>query len=310
MSCLRAEAPAKLNLALAVTGRRADGYHTLRSVFMRLALHDDVAVEVAEDGRGPDRLVIGAAGDGVSDTDNLVLRAAAELRLSTAQPWPALRFRLTKRIPVAAGLAGGSSDAAAALELAARAWGVPADPALHLACALRLGADVPFFVSGRGTALVHGIGEKIEALPDLTSSAGIVLVTMALRLPTPDVFAAYDREPPAGDASAVVAALAASLRRGLDASTFAAMALQFRDANDLWAPAMLLSPGLAQARDAIEQALGRPAMLTGSGPTLFAVYPSQVAASAAADRLRRVRSTGLHDAAVITTSTIGSGGRS
>jgi 4-diphosphocytidyl-2-C-methyl-D-erythritol kinase len=304
VSGLEAEAPAKLNLALAVTGRRADGYHTLRSVFVRLALHDDLAVEVAEHRLGPDSLVISGARDGVSEGDNLVLRAAGELRTVAGRSLPALCFRLTKRIPVAAGLAGGSSDAATALDLAAMAWGVRLDPAERMASALRLGADVPFFAAGHGVALVQGVGEAIQALPDLVSPAGILLLTVAPHLSTADVFAAYDRAPPAGDACDVVAALAASLHAGLDAAALAAMAPQLREANDLWAPATSLSPGLAQTRDAFEQSLGRPALLTGSGPTLFAVYPSEAAALVAADGLRRGRPAGLEGAAVIATSTI------
>lgn len=310
MNGLQARAPAKLNLALAVTGRRTDGYHTLRSVFVRLALHDDLTVEVAADGDGSDLLVV-AGEERVSARDNLVLHAAAGLRELTGRPLPALRFRLVKRIPVAAGLAGGSSDAAAALELAARAWGLRMDPAEVQALGLRLGADVPFFAAGHGIALVEGIGEGIEPLPDLASRAGILLLAAAHRLATTDVFAAYDRQPRAGNAADVVAAgLAASLRAGLDAPTLAAMAPRLREANDLWAPATLLWPGLAQIRDALEQALGRPVMLTGSGPTLFAIYPSGTAASAAADALRQRLPVRLEGAAIIATSTMARGGTS
>ncbi len=309
MSVWHAVAPAKLNLALAVTGRRADGYHTLRSVFVRLALHDDLAAEIAQDDRGPDRLVIVGSCEGVSGTDNLVLRAARELRAGSPQPLPALHFRLAKRIPVAAGLAGGSSDAATALHLAARAWGLRPDAAEHQARALRLGADVPFFAAGHGIALVEGIGEDIEPLPDLASRAGILLVTAAERLATADVFAAFDREPPRGTAVDAVAALVAALRAGLDATALVTMVPQLHEANDLWTAARLLSPGLAQLRDGLEQTLGRPVLLTGSGPTLFAVYPSEAAAVAAADGLRRVRPAGLAGAAIIATSTMESGGR-
>lgn len=310
MSGWHAEAPAKLNLALAVTGRRADGYHTLRSVFVRLALHDDLAAEVAEDGHGPDRLVIVGSRDSVSDTDNLVLRAVRELRAGSPQPLPALRFQLAKRIPVAAGLAGGSSDAAAALDLAARAWGLRLGRAERQARALRVGADVPFFVAGHAVALVEGIGEDIEPLPDLASRAGILLVTAAQRLATADVFAAFDREPRSDTAVDAVAALAAALRAGLDATALATMVPQLHEANDLWTAARLLSPGLAQLRDGLEQKLGRPLLLTGSGPTLFAVYPSEAAAVTAADGLRQAHPGGLAGAAIIATSTTESRGRS
>ncbi len=284
-----AEAPAKVNLGLAITGRREDGYHGLRSVFLRLALHDHLEARPAADARGEDELVI--EGDpGLSAHDNLVLRAAACLRAAesvrgvTDGPLPALRFRLDKHIPSAAGLAGGSSDAAAALALAAGAWGLSPDRAALLEVAARLGADVPFFVAAHGAALVSGVGEVIEPLPEPWPPPGVLLVTTAERLSTAAVFAEFDRgaAPPGADSGrsqAMVDHLAVALRRGLDGAALAGLAEGLRDANDLWPAAARLSPGLTPAREALESILGRAVLLTGSGPTLLAVYPSLEAAT-------------------------------
>ncbi len=156
-------APAKLNLSLAVIGRRPDGFHELHSVMVPLGLADRLSLATAA---GPtDTLhVAGFAAGPVAD--NLVLRAIAATREAVGAGWagpagppPALAARLEKRIPVAAGLAGGSSDAAAALDGALEAWGASLTIHERLRVATRLGSDVPFFLAG-GTALVEGRGDR------------------------------------------------------------------------------------------------------------------------------------------------------
>ena len=144
-------APAKLNLTLAVV-RRPDGYHALHSVFVPLALADRLSLSPA--GADRDSLHVTGFETGPLE-DNLVLRAIAATRLAVGGEWaagpgpaPALAARLDKRIPVAAGLAGGSSDAAAALDGALEAWGAELDRDARLAIATRLGSDVPFFLAG------------------------------------------------------------------------------------------------------------------------------------------------------------------
>ena len=319
-----AEAPAKVNLGLAITGRREDGYHRLRSVFLRLALHDHLEVRTAADSRGQDELVI--EGDpGLSVHDNLVLRAAACLRAaqdlraaedrrgSADRPLPALRFRLDKHIPAAAGLAGGSSDAAAALALAAEAWGLSPDRDALLEVAGRLGADVPFFAAAHGAALVSGVGEVIEPLPQPWPPPGVLLFTAAERLSTAAVFAEFDRGAalPRGDAAgsaAMVERLAVALRGGLDGAALADLADELRDANDLWPAAARLSPGLTPAREALESRLDRAVLLTGSGPTLLAVYPSLEAATSAASEIERDRPPALRGATILATSGSSRGG--
>lgn len=303
MSRFEADAHAKINLALAVTGTRDDGYHELRSVFLRLALHDRLEVELDPDASS-DRLEV--EGENVASDDNVVLRAASHLRAAIDPSLPALRFGLDKRIPAAAGLGGGSSDAAAAIDLALAAWGVRLHPAERLGAALRVGADVPFFTAGHAASLVEGIGEHVSPLPSPEPAAGILLVTPRKRLATAAVFAEYDRLPATG-ALERVDEIAALLREGLDGLTLAATTAVLRDANDLWPPASRLLPELAATRELVSRIIGHAVLLTGSGPTLVAVYPSEAAATRGAIALGASAAPELEGATIISTSTIGRG---
>jgi 4-diphosphocytidyl-2-C-methyl-D-erythritol kinase len=315
-------APAKVNLALAVGGRRADGFHELVSVFVRLELADLLAVEVSATPGGIDRLsVSGVPGEAVFGLD-LVLRAAALLREHAGRPLPALHFSLHKAIPIAAGLGGGSSDAAAALELAAAAWEISLSDVERLDLAARLGSDVPFFAAGVAAALVEGRGERLRSLQPPGGDAAVLLVTSAAGLATADVFRSLDAaaEPgsrgaagarPVGSAADGAAStaheLAVALEAGLDADAFAGWAGRLRDANDLWPAAVRLRPELAALRATIESRLGRPFLLSGSGPTLVALYPSLGAAEAARRQLSGVRGVGGRRGARVTATTVGHG---
>jgi 4-diphosphocytidyl-2-C-methyl-D-erythritol kinase len=314
-------APAKINLVLEVAGRRPDGFHELRSVLAPLALTDTLSVGLARflpaaDGwtvRGADRLAIAGA-PGLTVEENLVLRAAALLRAGTARPLPPLAFRLRKRIPVAAGLGGGSSDALAALDLAASAWGLRLGERRRLRLAALLGSDVPFFALG-GWALAGGRGERLRRLPPPAGGPlGVLLVVPAARLSTRDVFAALDaagaggtregRAGPAGVRGASVAPplarpsarlvappgaghgdaarLADLLRRGARALDVAAIA----PANDLLPAAARLLPDLEPLRRGLSALLGRAVHLSGSGPSLAVLYPSPWGARRAASLVR------------------------
>jgi 4-diphosphocytidyl-2-C-methyl-D-erythritol kinase len=205
---------------------------------------------------------------------------------------------------MAAGLGGGSSDAAAALRVAGRAWGLDPGSEPRLEAVLRLGADVPFFAAGLAVAAVTGIGDVLEPLPAPDPPAGVLLVTPTVRLATAAVFTRLDGSaPPAGASAGAIAALASLLRTGLDGAGLASAAASLRNANDLWAPAGSLAPGLAGARAALEAELGRPFLLSGSGTTLFAVYPSGAQAAAAACHLSDRRPAWLGHALVHATTT-------
>lgn len=283
-------APAKLNLTLAVLGRRRDGFHDLHSVMVPLALTDrlSLAIAPAERGGGDTLHVDGL--DAGPPADNLALRAVAEARRVVGGGWPGgpgptppLSLRLEKKIPVAAGLAGGSSDAAAALDGALEAWGAELEGNRRLAAAATLGSDVPFFLAG-GAALIQGRGERVEPLRGLVGSVGVLLVTPPVAVPTPDVFAAFAARGGRGQGPARMTSehLAGELAGGLRAADLVARAGVLASANDLLIAAADVVPGLVAFRRALFRAVNRPVGLSGSGPTLWTLYPSEDDAAAAA----------------------------
>lgn len=286
-------APAKLNLTLAVLGRRPDGYHDLHSVMVPLVLADRLSVAIAA--AADDSLHVTGADVGPA-ADNLVLRAIAAARTAVGRGWagaaaagpagaaPALAVRLEKEIPVAAGLAGGSSDAAAAVDAALEAWGTDLDPERRLAVAASVGSDVPFFLAG-GPALVEGRGERVTALPPLRGeSPGLLLVTPRISLPTAAVFAAYAGS--GGSARLASEHLAQEWRAGLDAGRLVLRAGVLGAANDLIPATAAVAPDARRVRRALARLLGRPAGQSGSGPTAWVLYPSLADARDAADRVR------------------------
>jgi len=283
-------APAKLNLTLAVVGRRDDGFHDLHSVFVPLALHDVLTVAPAGT-RGRDTLHVTGLDAGPLD-ENLVLRAISATRAAVGEgpgrpATPPLAVRLEKRIPVAAGLGGGSSDAAAAIDAAIEAWGASdvLDEARRDDVAASVGSDAPFFLSGR-PALVEGRGERVTPLTGVHGHPGILLVIPGVAVRTPDVFAVFDgaHGGSGGDGSVRMTSghLAQELGNGLSATDLIARAGVLASANDLLAAAALVAPGLIQVRRALTRLLGKPIGLSGSGPTLWTLYPSLGEAEAAA----------------------------
>ncbi|HEX5148670.1 MAG TPA: 4-(cytidine 5'-diphospho)-2-C-methyl-D-erythritol kinase [Candidatus Limnocylindrales bacterium] len=284
-------APAKLNLTLAVIARRDDGYHSLHSVFVPLGLADRISLAIA--GGDRDTLYVTGADAGPSE-DNLVLRALAGAREWVGGDWsggpgpaPALAARLDKRIPVAAGLGGGSSDAAAAIDGALEAWGAELAPDARLRLAARLGSDVPFFLAG-GPALVEGRGEHVARLDGLHGTPGVLLVTPAVAVSTADVFAAFDAIRTHGDGATRMTSmhLAEELRAKLSTADLVARAGAMTVANDLLPATAMVVPALVPFRRALSRLLARPVGLSGSGPTLWALYASDVEAGEAAETVR------------------------
>lgn len=284
-------APAKLNLTLAVIGRRDDGYHALHSVFVPLTLADRLSLAPAAGSH--DTLHVSGL-DAGPVADNLVFRAIAAARAAVGGGWsggpgpaPALAARLEKRIPVAAGLAGGSSDAAAALDGALDAWGAALDEGTHRRVAAHLGSDVPFFLAG-GPALIEGRGEAVTALHGLHGSPGVLLVTPVIAVSTPDVFAAFDAIRHQGDGAVRMSSahLADELRTGLTAADLVVRAGVLASANDLLPATALVVPTLVPFKRALSRLLGRPVGLSGSGPTLWALYPSEGESVVAAEVVR------------------------
>ncbi len=297
-------APAKVNLTLAVLGRRPDGYHDLHSVMVPLDLADRLSVSVAPPG-GADTLHVDGFDPGPV-ADNLVLRGIAAARRAARAEWgrpdppPPLAARLEKRIPIAAGLAGGSSDAAAAADAALEAWGVQLDDTARHALFAELGSDVPFFLVG-GPALVEGRGERIAPLAwlrdadDRHDRPGLLLVTPAIGISTPAAFRAWDDGARAigGAARLASAHLAEELRGGkLQVADLLARASVLASANDLAPAASVVHPDLVPFKRALLRLTGRPVGLSGSGPTHWALYPSHAEAAAVADRLRTAIAAG------------------
>ena len=284
-------APAKLNLTLAVVGRRSDGFHDLHSVFVPLGLAD--LVSLAPVGAGgadqADRLHVAGLAPGPTRY-TLILRAiagaGARVGAGPGRPsTPPLAVRLEKRIPIAAGLGGGSSDAAAAFDGALEAWAATSeiDAGAMRRAAAAIGSDVPFFLSG-GPALVEGRGETVTPLRGVHGHPGILLVTPRVAMRTPDVFAVFDAARGAGDGSVRMSSahLAQELGNGLSATDLVARAGVLASANDLLPAAIIIEPGLVTLRRALTRALGRPIGLSGSGPTLWTLYPSTGEAETAA----------------------------
>jgi 4-diphosphocytidyl-2-C-methyl-D-erythritol kinase len=279
-------APAKVNLTLRILGRRADGFHELESlvVFARhgdrltLTPGPDLSLTV----RGPRA---GATGD---LADNLVLKAAGAL----VQDMPGLkvgRFLLDKRLPVAAGLGGGSADAAAALRLLARLNHLPLDDPRLFAAARQTGADVPVCIDPRARVM-RGIGEILS--PPLTlQPIPAVLVNPGVAVATRDVFAALAL--PAGAIREPTSEPPPSRRNAL-------LEWLGGEGNDLEPPALAVEPAIGRALAALEGiASCRVARMSGSGATCFGLFESTRAAAAGARNLKQaypdwwVRATSL-----------------
>lgn len=296
-----ARPPAKLNLNLEVGPRAKDGFHPLRSIFLRIGLSDRLKVRQSTADAGRDVLTLSGL-DGVPVEGNLVLHAVQLLRRRSGLPLPALAIELDKQIPVAAGLAGGSSDAAAMLELAAACWGVGLSDGERLALAARLGSDVPFFSSGATAALVEGRGERVAPLGGVIGRPGVLLVTPAIAVPTAAAFAAFDElGGPSAAGERLTDELAAALRAGLAADELPAWATRLREANDLWPAAVRLAPALDTLRAGLESATGRAWLLSGSGSSLFALYASPDEATQAGAALASGEAPGLVGARLIAT---------
>lgn len=265
-------APAKINLFLHVTGKRADRYHLLDSLVVFAGIGDRLHAEPSD---GLSLSLTGAFAAGLAgEGDNLVLRAARALA-DAAGIAPNAAIVLEKNLPVASGIGGGSADAAAALRLLSRLWGVALDPAMMYRLAERLGADVPVCLSGQPTRM-RGVGEQLDPAPTMPA-CGLVLVNPGVALGTADVFRARaggfsaQADLPAGWVSA--AAMAAGLR-GLT--------------NDLQPPAVALCPVIGEVLAALT---ARPgcllARMSGSGATCFGLFPDPDRAAKEAASLAR-----------------------
>lgn len=278
---MQLSAPAKLNLCLYLGPRREDGLHELCSLFEPLALADLITLPtLTPPGVGQSRMGEGVERDEVVcpgvGGENLAARALAALR-ECGWAHPPLRVEIEKRIPVAAGLGGGSADAAAVLRLAA------GEVAELEEIALGLGADVPSQLTP-AFALVGGAGERVERLPNPTPHA-VVLLPGGGGLSTAEVFAEADRlglGRPADRLDEIAARLREVAGAGASPLSYPELLV-----NDLEPAALSLRPEIDEALEALRAAGAPHALLTGSGPTAFGLFGDIAAAREAAAALDR-----------------------
>ena len=265
-------AHAKINLDLRVLGPRLDGFHELRTVFQAISLHDIIECVPRQ---GPFAIECDTAGVPL-DRSNLVWRAAEALWRSLRRPAPVrdVTIRLHKRIPLQAGLGGGSANAAATLLALARLWRVPVRANQLTDIAATLGADVPFFLSG-GTALGLGRGDEVYPLADLPRH-WIVLLIPGFGVSTADAYAWYDSE---REMARGVSGREPQVVPGPWPSRAAQMI------NDLEAPIARHHPEIDQMRTALRRAGALAAAMSGSGSAVFGLFQKRSEALAAVERL-------------------------
>lgn len=282
---VHAAAPAKINWTLEVLGKRPDGYHEIRSVMQTIDLCDEVEVRKREEGRGKKAASRSAANaraatlvvEGAHEAaeDDLTLRAARELEEAKGRDFP-VGIRLLKRIPLATGLGGGSSDAAAVLRGLCRLYGLELPDAELSAVAASIGSDAPFFLTG-GTALAEGRGELVTPLPDV-ASAWLVVVAPPIWIQdkTRHMFVALRAEDFTDGQR--TQALAERLKQG--------ERVRAEDLYNVFERAAYESfPGLAAHRERLLEAGAGHVHLAGAGPALFAVFDTREEADDVAGRL-------------------------
>jgi len=259
-------APAKINLALHVTGQRDDGYHLLESLAAFTRFGDRVSVFASE---ADCFAVSGPFADAVpADGTNLVLRARDRLRNGSDPTGEPVSIALEKNLPASSGIGGGSSDAAATLKALARYWKFE-DRSDLTSIATELGADVPMCLAAR-PLIARGIGHDIVSVENFPA-LWLVLVNPGVAVSTPDVFRALSSR---GNAPLPV------LPGGSDFSAVLSWVSATR--NDLQAPAMTIAPAIGTALDALRQGGAALARMSGSGATCFGLFETEAAARHAA----------------------------
>ena len=275
---IRVLARAKINLYLHVTGKRADGYHLLDSLVAFAGVGDEITVTPAAAGHIELTVDGPTAGHLPGGEINIVEKAARLLAQHSPQPVGAA-LHLNKVLPVAAGIGGGSADAAAALVALARLWQITLSKPVLDQLALSLGADVPVCLDGNAVQMA-GIGEILTPAPALPA-AWIVLVNPMLACPTPAVFKARTGPFSPADPLAVAPSTAADL----------AAALRQRH-NDLAAPAIATVPTIADVLGALDGQDGcLLSRMSGSGATCFGLFATPLQAQSAAENIKKMHST-------------------
>ena len=275
MRTFEEKAFAKLNLYLGIHGLREDGYHELETVFQAIDLCDLVAVSVHRQGGISLRCNLPSL---PTDGRNLAVKAAEAFFRATDLENPGLNINIKKIIPVGAGMAGGSTDAACVLRLLNRAFGMPLCDKKLAETALALGADVPFCLRG-GTALAKGVGEKLKVLKPMPDCF-FVVAKPNFSVATKDAFQLYDRQP------AQRYPASAALLEGLERGDLQGVADHLNNA--LEGPVGGEKPLILRLRERLLENGALGARMTGSGSAVFGIFETQEQADLAASQARRL----------------------
>lgn len=265
-------APAKINLALHITGRRDDGYHLLDTLVVFASFGDRISVARSS----ADKFrITGPYGHSIpADASNLVLKARDALRAEFPDQAFPVSIDLEKHLPIASGIGGGSSDAASTLRALVSLWGINIDPADLNNIGLALGADLPMCLYGQ-PLIARGIGEKLEAVTNIPRLP-MVLVNNGAAVSTPQVFGALKKRNNPG---------LPKVPRFDSIDDVCAYLEQTE--NHLYSATVELLPIIGDTMDALYSTSPRLARMSGSGATCFAMYDTDEAASAAASQLRK-----------------------
>jgi 4-diphosphocytidyl-2-C-methyl-D-erythritol kinase len=266
---LTLKAYAKVNLVLEVLGRRGDGYHEVVGIMQAIGLHDILTFEAADD------ISFSCSAPELQTGDNLVLKAVHALREATAEKAGA-RITLEKKIPLAAGLGGGSSDAAAVLKGLNRLWGLGLAAEKLAEIAAGTGSDVPFFIYG-GTCLAQGRGEKITPLPDIRGAL-FVLLKPDVAVPVNKTAALYGMLKPGHYSGGALASGAAERLKNGETG----VSMLYNTFDNVAAGAY---NGLGHYRESLAKAGAGDIHLAGSGPLLFSMFSNQEDALAMREKL-------------------------
>lgn len=273
MERITRKARAKINLTLDVTGKRQDGYHTVKMVMQSVSLHDDITVTLTDEGEGfwlENNLPYLP-----SDDRNLAMRAAKRFYQAAGVRNPGTRIEIIKRIPVAAGLAGGSTDAAAVLSALDNLHNTALGMEKLCALGLTLGADVPYCLRG-GTMLAEGIGEVLTPLPPMPD-CDVVLCKPPFSVSTAAVYAEMNGGDlsPRPDTAGILHALEAGDYKGVCHRLYNVMEPVTGGKH----------PEIQEIRNTLLSCGADGAVMSGSGPTTYGLFSSQSAAQKAYDAL-------------------------
>ncbi len=257
---LSCPAPAKLNLFLHVTGRRADGYHSLQTLFRFIDLHDTLNFALREDGQVRRTNAV----EGVAEDQDLCVRAARLLQSETGHT-QGVNIHVEKRIPMGGGLGGGSSDAATTLLALNRLWSLGLSREKLMQLGLRLGADVPVFVFGE-SAFAEGVGEQLQAFP--LPATWYVVLFPPVHVPTAKIFT----HPELTRDSVSITMRALPIGQSKHVADLSGLQLR----NDLQSVVCKLYPEVARYLARLDKY--SPAMMTGSGACVFAEFATREAA--------------------------------